>query len=279
MIFSRSISAIAWAAVLTALGVAAAQEPNPLAVQHPWARFPAGSWKSVRVTSETLDDKGTVAAVLLTETKTTLLSVDRDGYSLRIESFVEIAGKRFASLPQIVKHGFYGETAGQPVTVKKLGDVEVTIDGQSVKSELRQASYEADGQRRVSTIHYSSTVPPYQLKRETTTEGLPEDQANLTTVDTIALNLPQRVLGGIQAGAVVKTTRSSPQGTKVTLEVHCENVPGGVVSHSASETDASGRTTRRSTLELIDYAIGGHPVDTDPVGRRRHHRVRARRLN
>ena len=279
MFFSRSISAIVWAAALAALGAASAQEQNPLATQHPWARFPAGSWKSVRVTTETLDDKGTVASVLLTETRTTLLSVERDGYSLRIESFVEIAGKRFASLPQIVKHGFYGETAGQPVTVKKLGDADVIIDGRNVKSELRQASYDADGERRVSTIHYSSTVPPYQLKRETTTEGVPADKSTTTTVDTIALGLPQRVLGGIEEGAVVKTTRVSPQGKKVTLEVHCQNVPGGVVSHSATETDAANRTTRRSTLELIDYAIGGHPVDTDPVERRRHHRVRPRRLN
>jgi hypothetical protein len=274
----RLLPILALAAMLLAQRVDFAQDLNLPVEQHPWARFPVGSWKSVRVVSETLDENGTVAGVIRTETRTTLLSVDREGYSLRIESTVEVAGKRFASQPQIVKHGYYGETVGQPVTVKKLGEAEVTIDGRTVSSELRQARYDADGEKRVSMIYYSSRISPYQLRRETTTEGLPEDQGSKTTVETVALNMPEKVLGEIRTGAVVKTTRKSPQGTKVTLEVQCDHVPGGVVSHSASETDASGRTIRRSTLELIDYAIGGHPVDADPVTKRRH-RPFQRRMN
>ena len=67
------------------------------------------------------------------------------------------------------------------------------------------------------------------------------------------------------------------KGIKVTLEVHVDDVPGGVISHSASETDAVGRTVRRSTLELLDYAIGGQEQSPDPAVRRRFHRSRPRR--
>ena len=258
----------------------AAQEGVPLKQQHPWARFPIGSWKSVRVVSETLDGNGLVANIIRTETRTTLVAADAQGYSLRIESTVDVAGKRFVSQPQIVKHGYYGETAGQSVTVKKLGDEELVIGGRAVPSEVREATYDAEGIKRTSKIYISTRVPPYQLRRETTTAGVPVEQAVRTTVETIAIGLPHRVLSEVQAAAYVKTTRTSPQGNKVTLEVHCENVPGGVVSHSASETDTSGNTIRRSTLELIDYAIGGHPVTADPVTRRRVHNRRAmRRLN
>lgn len=261
-------------------GPAAAQDAAALRSQHPWARFPVNSWKSVRVVSETLDANGLVANVILTETKTTLVAVDDSGYSLRIESMVDVAGKRFASQPQIVKHGYYGETAGQPVTVKKLGDEEVVIDGRAVPSEVRQATFEADGGWRTSKIYVSSRVSPYQLRRETTTEGVPEEQAVRTTVETVAIGLPQKVLNDIHPAAYVKTTRKSPQGTKVTLEVHCDHVPGGVVSHSSSETDAGGKAIRRSTLELIDFAIGGHPATADPVTRRRAmNRQRPRRMN
>ena len=66
----------------------------------------------------------------------------------------------------------------------------------------------------------------------------------------------------------------------MTVEVHCDSVPGGVVSHSSGDTDANGKTIRRSTLELIDYAIGGHPATADPVTKRRmFNRSRPRRMN
>jgi hypothetical protein len=261
---------------------ALAQEPAPSLAQkqHPWGRFPLGSWKSVRVVTETLDDKGQVANVTRTETRTTLVAADERGYSLRIESTVEVAGKRFASQPQIVKHGYYGEPSGQSLSVKKLGEGEVEIDGRKIASDIRQAVFEAEGVKRTSTIHYSSTVSPYQLRRETVTEGVPEDQRSTTLVETIALDLPHKVIAEVRPAALLKTTRKTPQGVKITLEYHQDDVPGGVVSHAATEADASGRLSRRSTLELIDYVIGGHPPSADPVTRRRmFHRPRPRRMD
>lgn len=247
--------------------------------QHPWGRFPVGSWKSVRVVSELLDKQGKVGTVTVTDTKTTLITADKAGYSLRIDSTVEVAGKRFASQPQIARHGYNGESAGQTVTVKKLGDAELVIDGRAVPTELRQAVFAEEGTTRVSTIHYSGEVSPFVLKRETRTDGVPDDQASKTLVETIALDLPQIVLGTRTTGVFLKTTRQSPQGTKVTLEVLCDAVPGGVIKHWANEMDESDRTVRRSALELVEYAIGGRPSTADPVTQRKmFNRQRPRRM-
>ena len=105
--------------------------------------------------TETLDEKGQVAGVTRTETRTTLVTVDARGYSLRIESTVEVAGKKFTSQPQVVKHGYYGEPAGQTVEVKKIGTADLEIDGRTVASDVRQATFESDGvETRTSTIPF-----------------------------------------------------------------------------------------------------------------------------
>jgi hypothetical protein len=249
-------------------------------IEHPWANFPNGSWRSVRVLVETLDEQGNVSSTTRTETKSTLVAADARGYSLQIDSTVEIAGKQFKAQPQLVRNGYFGEAEGQEINFKRLGDEDVTIDGRTVKSEVQQATYVVEGIKRTSTIHYSSLVPPYQLKRVTVTDGLPVEQRSTTTVETIAIDMPHQVLDRIRSTAVVKTTRRSPQGTKVTLEVHDDDVPGAVISHSASEFDATGKVVLRSTLELIDYAVGGHPDGADPATRRRRHaRTRPRRTD
>lgn len=271
---------LALGAILCA-SLCSAQEGDISREQHPWGRFPVGSWKSVRVVTETLDEKGQVAGITRTETRTTLVSVEARGYSLRIESTVEVAGKKFASQPQVVRHGYYGEPAGQTVEVKKIGTEPLQIDGRTVTSDVRQATYESDGVKRTSTIYYCSTVSPYQLRRETVTQAATEDQRSTTIVETIALDMPQKVHGQVRPAAYLKTTRKSPQGTKVTVEVHCDDVPGGVISHSATEADATSRVVRRSTLELIDYNIGGHAPTADPVTRREFklQQRRSRRMN
>jgi hypothetical protein len=243
------------------------------AEHHPWGHFPAGSWKSVRATSETLDAKGQVANITLTDTKTTLVAVDESSYTLRSEITVDVSGRRIATTPQLVKYGYYGETPGQGLSVKKLGDTTLTIDGQAIPCELRQVVVESNGGKLLSTLHYSTDVEPFVLRRETSLEGASEEKRNSSLVEVVALDLPQRVRGELKQSSYVKTTQKLPQGTKVTLEVHCDDVPGAVVAHWASETDTSGKLVRRSTLELTGYALAV-PVSGQPlVFPRRMHRA------
>lgn len=256
---------------------ALAQEAAYPREHHPWGHFPVGSWKQVRTTSETLDDKGQVANITMTDTRSSLIGADASAYTLRSDVTIEIAGRRIAMTPQTARHGYYGEPAGRPVAIKQLGESPVTIDGRTFPCEIRQVAVEIDGGKLTSTLHYTSLVAPFVLRRETSVEGATDDKKNSSLVEVIALDLPQRVRGDIKSAMYVKTTQKLPQGSKVTLEVHCDDVPGGVVAHWASETDHTGRVVRRSTLELIDYGLPivmGQPVT---LTRRPHRAVKAAR--
>ena len=80
---------------------------------HPWGRFPVGSWKQVRTTSEALDDKGQVVSVTTTDTRTKLTATDASSYTLQTDATVDVASRRILAAPQTTRHGYYGETPGQ----------------------------------------------------------------------------------------------------------------------------------------------------------------------
>ena len=263
--------------LLAAASYAAAQEPAFPRDHHPWGNFPVGSWKRLQTTSETLDDKGQVTNITRTETRTILTAVEEASYSLRSEVIIDVAGRRFAVNPQVAKHGYYGEPAGRPITIKPLGAAPVTIDGRAIDCEVRQVAVETEGGKLTSTLHYTSLVAPFVLRRESTLEGAPEEKRTSSLVEVIALDLPQRVRGDIKPAMYVKTTQKHPQGTKITLEVHCEEVPGGVVAHWATETDNAGKVIRRSTLELVDYGLPIAMGEPAPVFRRSHRANKAAR--
>lgn len=264
-----SVLALAFACAGPAVGQDLPFPPE----HHPWGRFPVGAWTQVRTTSETLDEKGQVASVTVTHTRTTLAAADDSTYTLRTEVTVNVAGRRISTTPQIAKHGYYGEGPGQVLSVNRVGEASLTIDGRSIPCELRQVVLASEGGKLTSTLYYSDQVAPYLLRRETTIEGPVAEQRNSSLVEVVALNLPQRVRSELKQAGYVKTTQKLPHGTKVTLEVHCDDVPGSVAAHWASETDASGRLIRRSNLELLDFGLptpAAEPVSSPP---RRLHRA------
>jgi len=246
---------------------------------HPWGRFPPGSWKLVRTTSETLDDKGRLLSTTRTDTRTTLLAADATSYTLRSDITVEVAGRRIAMTPQTARHGYYGEPAGKAVAVKLLGDEPVTIDGRAIDCEVRQIAVETDSGKLTSKLYYTSAVAPFVLRRESSLAAPAAEKRNSSLVEVIALDLPKQVRGEIKPCMFVKTTQNLPQGTRVTLEVQCDDVPGGVVSHNSSETDVAGRVVRRSTLEILDHGLPVVMGKAVPLPRRPHRaKAAARRM-
>jgi hypothetical protein len=266
MRFDCSVRAIAAALIVAALCAAptAGQDLAFPPDQHPWGHFPVGSWKRVRTSAESLDEKGQVVSVTITDTKTTLVAADDSSYTLQTDATVDVASRRISAAPQSTKHGYYGETPGQLLAAKHTGDSSLTIDGRTIPCEVRQVVLTGDNGKLVSTIYYSSQFPPFVLRRETSVEGAPEEKRNASLVEVVALDLPQRIRGDLKQASYVKTTQKLPQGSKVTLEVHCDEVPGGVAAHWASETEAGGRVVRRSTLELIDYYVPSPTGQTQP---------------
>jgi len=270
-----------WAGlVLWCCQAAVAQEtlPSP-GDYHPWASFGVGSWKLVRVHTETLGPTGEVESVRISETKTTLDSCDEQGFTLKVEDTVDLAGKRFTDGPKYLQFGYNGEAQGQVISTKQLGSEQVTIDGREYATAVSQTVANGGSTKRISTVYFSPEVHPYSLRRLTDVSDADNPNRNSrSVVEVIGVEMPERVLTQIKSASHVKTVETFANGaTKTTFEVQCAEVPGGVVSHALKQTNEAGLVTQRSTLELVNYeavdttktARTSHPLRRGLLGRRR----------
>lgn len=260
-----SFTAVAIVVGLQSSLYAQALEQSPsIGDKHAWAQFAVGSWKLVRVYTETIGEGGAVESVSVAETKTTLDKADENGYALNVEVTIEVAGKRFQAEPKYVAYGYHGELLGQAIDVKHLGSSHAEICGQKYPTGSRRIIINTDSTQSTSTVEYSDTVAPYFLKR--TTESIDNEtkaRNYYSVVEVIAVDMPVKVLTEVKSAAHVKTIETFGNGTsKVTLEVHCESVPGGVVSHTSKQLTADGKVTQRSTLDLLDYQAISKTSDT-----------------
>ena len=237
---------------------------------HPWGRFEPGTWKTVRVVTETLNEQGQVVSTSKTDTKTTLLSIDSGGVTLEVETCVEVAGKRFQSDPQIVKQGFHGETMGPSPKVEEPVDGELMIENRKIPCKVQELTIDGPSGKTTVTLYYSPTMPPYVLKRVSLTID-PEGKTTVseTNTDVFALDMPARVQDETRSGAYVRTVHKNANAMVTTLGVVSPEVPGGVVSQSSKEVDKNGQLVRRSTLELLDYSADPDRDHSGIFGRKR----------
>lgn len=232
-------------------------EESPLAARdlHVWGRFSPGSWKQVRIVTETLNERGEVTGTTITETKTTLVGVDSKSLSLKIEATVDVGGKRFESQSRVVEHGFFSEQPSDGAEMKLLGSTFVTVDGRQLPCQVRQVtSRNSGGGEQVTKLYLSESVEPFVLKRETSTveKGVRAADHSTSTAEVFALDR-YRVHRELKSVAWERTIQRSTKGSNVTLDVTCVEVPGGIVARATKELDEKGRVIRRSSLELVDY--------------------------
>lgn len=225
--------------------------------KHAWAQFGIGSWKLVRVYTETIGESGQVESVSITEAKTTLDKTDERGYALNVEVTIEVAGKRFRAEPKYLAYGYHGELQGQQIDVKQVGSGQAEICGQKYPTVSRQIVINTDTTQSISTVEYSDDVAPYYLKRSTESIDNETKLRNYhSVVEVVAVDMPEKVLTEVKSASHVKTIESFGNGTsKITLEVHCDSVPGGVVSHTSKQLSADGKVSQRSTLNLVEYEV------------------------
>ncbi|MCC7084673.1 MAG: hypothetical protein IT427_06670 [Pirellulales bacterium] len=269
----RSIPAQAKAVpmgIFVALGAVLAQSSLPFAAAdtldnaplatrdlHVWGRFDAGSWKRVRIVTETLNDHGEVSSAATTETKTTLLGVNSKSLRLKIEATVDLDGKRFTSQSRVIEYGFFSPQPSASAEMQWVGTGHVTIGDRRLPCQVRQVTASSGGTRHVTKLYLSDSIEPFVLKRETATiEANGKPATNLTsTVEVIALDMPVHVQREMKSAAIERTIQHTPQGTSETLDWTCVDVPGGIVSRTSKELDEKGKLLRRSTLELVDYHV------------------------
>jgi hypothetical protein len=248
----------------------AGQEPGISARHHAWGRFRPGAWKLVRVVSEAMDEHGDVVSTSTTETKTTLNGVDRDAVLLEVEVAVEVAGKQFDGQPRCIRQGFHGDLAGPQIKMQPPRAGQLQIENREVPCYVQQVESVGSDCRTTTTVYYSDSLPPYLLKRVSVTSDA-EGKTVLceSTLDVVALDMPQRVMAGIKNSACIKSVQKHAKGTITTVAMTSADVPGGVVYQTSKETDQRGRVVRRSTLELLDYGVTREEEHHGLFGRKR----------
>lgn len=247
---------ICFCAVVLAARAADAQRLLMAREHNAWGRFQPGSWTQVRKLTEEFDEQGKLKSVSTTDTKTTLIEVSDRGYTLQLEIAVEVAGKRIVAQPRTVRLGYYGETSGQRVVIKRTGEDDLLVAGKRFHCQILESVITGGDERILSKIYYCRSAVPFVLKRETKSTDLEGETTHLSTqMDVLAVDMPHRVLAEIKTAAYVRTIKKYAKGSTYTLEVRSFDVPGGVVSHASKELDDTGRLVRRSTLELLDYGV------------------------
>ncbi len=255
---------LAWSA---AIGLPArAQQPSPApkttpqplipAEKHLWARHPAGSWAQSRSTIESFDKLG-VATTSVETIKSTLKAADATGYTLSIERSVSIDGRQFPLLAYEMTMGLSGEKENETVlSFQTLGESELLVDGRKVPCEVRQAVVNGEGNKRTTVnVYYSPEVIPHALKREWIDAATPEANSSTVIEEVVAIGLPYPVAGQLRSAAFVHTAHKLPGQSKESMEVICNDVPGGVVSQWSKELNAEGKLLRRTTSELLAYQV------------------------
>jgi hypothetical protein len=223
---------------------------------HAWGRFNEGSWIQVRKITEEFDERGNVKGVSTTETKTTLTRATNTGCTLRLEVTVEVAGKRIAAQPRDVSVGYLGQANGETAVIKLVRTEDLDVGGKSVSCDVFEVTINGADENTVSTIYHSDSLPPFVLKRVTTSTAADgKNPRHQTLVDAVGVEMPYRVLAEIKTAAYIRTVKKHANGSTFTLEVFCADVPGGVVAHTSKDLDEAGRLIRRSTLELLDYGV------------------------
>ena len=270
MRLSISFCLILWLAVGPHSGLGVAQAVGVSRKHHPWGCFRPGAWRLIRVVKETLNEKGLITSTTISDNRTTLLQVQKDGVTLAFDVVHEVGGRRFPGDPETLKEGFHGELVSQGPKTREAEDQHVVIEGRKIPCHILELEFSGPASRTVTKIYYSNTVKPYVLKRQSVTTDLKGNNSRSeTTLEVVAVDMPCRVLAEIQNTAHVMTVIKHRNGTTTTIAVTSAAVPGGVVSYSSKELDKTGRLIRRSTLELVDYGLEPEPEPTGLFGRRR----------
>lgn len=248
--------------VLCCPASSSAQKPSPAPPigitrqLHPWARFDKGAWRYARVITESFDEHGAVANTSITEAKTTLEDVSHTAVTLRVEAVVEIAGKERDAEPKTVKQGLYGQSEGESLALRDLGEAPVTVEGLVIPCKVLQVVLTGPTTKTTSKLYYSQSFPPYILKQESTTTDLEGTTTlNKNTLNVLSLERFRELFRQWRRVAHVETVSTHPKGSIVTRALTSVGVPGGVICHTSEERDASGRLVRRSTFQLLAYGL------------------------
>ena len=270
----RAVSFAHLAATITVfsflpIGLRAEEPPTFRELNH-WARFPVGSWKSVRTTTEILD-KDRVVSTTVTDTRTTVVGLEKDRVLLKVEVAVEVAGRRFRSETQTVEHGFLGEGRRQTARARPASQTKIVVEGKEIPCDVHEISISGDSQRTDCKRYIATELCPYVLRRESTTRDADNPtQVQKTVSEVVAMELPFKIDGQIKTVSEERTVETGSRGSTISVDLVNCGVPGGIVSRLQKEVDTQNQLVRRSTVELLEFHVAR---DDDPVRETRRRRL------
>lgn len=256
---------VCWMSLSGAAAITPAAEHDAILRQdHAWARFGKGSWRQVRIVTQSFDEQGNPTDSSITDNKTTVEEVTPERVTLKVEVTVEVAGQRFPSQPQIIRQGYAGETIGQTVSVKSLAPETITIDGQKIRCKIRQIEIQGGVTHEISRISYSLEHFPAILRRNSTVRDAAGTKTMQEAVSEVkALGMARRLLDERvpKEAFLVRQVQKNDRGVTTTWSWHVLDVPGEIVDQCSKKVDTEGRLVRRTTLELIGYGINASDED------------------
>jgi hypothetical protein len=220
---------------------------------HAWARFDVHSWKTTKILADLIDDAGNITSTVRRETTTRLLETELGRYVLEVDSTVQIGVQKVNHSNQKLKRDINTQGEGFAAAVEKgtlkIGEKEFKVDIRVVTLHTKQG-------KRVSRVSFCEQTTPHVLKRTTTYYDKKSVPLYTTTSAVTEFDLKQDVLGDEKLVCRIVTTHKQNGTTTLTDELYCADIPGGIISQKIIERNVDDQITRRTTLELTNYAIG-----------------------
>lgn len=220
---------------------------------HAWARFDEHSWKTTKILTDLIDDAGNITSTVRVETTTRLLETELNRYVLEVDSTVQIGEQNVNRSNQKLKRDINTQGKGFAAAVEKgtlkIGEKEFNVDIRVVTLNTKQG-------KRVSRVNFCKETTPRVLKRTTTYYDKKSAPLYTTTSAVTEFDVKQDVLGDQKTVCRIVTTHKQNGTTTITDELYCADIPGGIISQKIIDKNADDQITRRTTLELTNYAIG-----------------------
>ncbi|MFL2870529.1 MAG: hypothetical protein ACJZ8O_07230 [Pirellulaceae bacterium] len=255
--FNNRIAILAYALSICVACSAVAQEWVMSRDHHSWGRFSKGSWKQVRVLTDVLNESGEVTSTSKVETTSQIIDRLGDTFALEIDVKTIVGERAFESPTQKIKREYQGK--GKITVSAPMDRATLEISGTTIQVEIREVTLTGKDERRVSEIYYSPDLAPFIFKRSTKAYDSENNLRYQTNMAVEEYGIAHKVVGETHRVTRIKTIHEQNGTNRITEELFSEKVPGGVISHTSTDIDQkTNRVTKRSKLELIDYAVGNN---------------------
>ena len=230
--------------------------PTLTANEHPWAMYLPKSW--VRTQTVTTTEHNGRKIRNITETVTTLESVDQNGLTLRSVTTSVVGGRSVETLSARETLDFYSEPVIEGVLIEQRPSTTLTIDKQLIPCEIRSYVLRTAETKQRTTVWYSTQIHPHILRVERIRTTLPTERdptekvlSSSTTelLGTDALRFRRSREGHYSYQTITKTGDITTDATMT----GSRRITGGLDTETVRELDRNGKVIRTIETRMINY--------------------------